>query len=404
MIRAILARTVLFFCYAKTRVLANLIRAILPARTEKTGRLLLTGTFFHTQWLTAHTRGLIEGGVSEVHIVADSPLDVPLNVQFHYPPKILRRMMGRAVSKFLWTVRVGQRLKPDLVMGFHIFPSGLTALLAARLIGAKACYQCTGGPIEIEGGGYKAENRLLSALQAPSRFVERQALAVVKQFDLVIVRGPAAVRYFCENDAGEHVYPIPAAICECGALPVAKRCYDLVFVGRLAPIKRPRLIMDIIDILIRDGGNPSCAMVGDGPLGESLRAEASQRGFEKNVRLFGQSEETGRIVSQAKIFILPSVSEGLSIALGEAMASGCVPVVSRVGELATLVIHSENGYLVDGEDASAFAGYCGRLLADNELWQRYSQEAKKRTMEVMSVEAVAGKWRQALAGMSDDSN
>jgi len=74
-------------------------------------------------------------------------------VTYVAPPRWMVRVLGRAISKFLWGMATAVRHAPDLVMGYHFVPAAVSALLIARFTGAKAAYQVTGGPVELIGGG-----------------------------------------------------------------------------------------------------------------------------------------------------------------------------------------------------------------------------------------------------------
>src|SRR5207245_3851551 len=121
-------------------------------------------------------------GVCEVIVVTDMPQVAPERVTVLCPSTRLVRVLGRAGAKLVLMWRAGRRWQPCLYMGYHLFPAGLSALVVARLQGRPAAYQMTGGPLEVLGGGYSNENVLMSALGRPSRFLERLALAVIRDF------------------------------------------------------------------------------------------------------------------------------------------------------------------------------------------------------------------------------
>src|SRR5262249_33969470 len=149
-------------------------------------RVVATATFFNAQWFLSHVAPLARSGASEVIVVTERPVLALERVRFWCPPPWLTRLTGRAVSRFTALLACGLARKPDVFIGFHLFPGAISALVVAKVLRRAACYQMTGGPTEIVGGGAYAENRLLAKLGRPSTFLEKLAINVVRQFDLVV--------------------------------------------------------------------------------------------------------------------------------------------------------------------------------------------------------------------------
>lgn len=370
----------------------------------------MVGTFHNTGWFTSHAAPLAASGCRSVVFVADAPLPAPAGVRFACPPRWMGRLLGRAASKLLWLIVVGWRHRPDLYMGYHIFPGALTALIVARLMGRPACYQMTGGPIEVLGGGVHNENRLMSGLARPSAYLERLAMAVVRQFDLVVVRGKGATRFLRERGANGAVAVIPGSVRREFFDTRAERDLDLIFVGRLSEIKQPQQFVEIVAALNlrRETEAPAqtppepvrAAMVGDGPLAESVRRRAEQLGVSGQIQFVGKSRDVMSLLVRSRIFVLTSRSEGLSIAMAEAMAAGVVPVVADVGELGDLVVDDENGRLIAPNDVGAFARAIAQLLSEPERWDECSRAAVESARRYCHIDAVAEQWRERLRAVA----
>jgi glycosyltransferase involved in cell wall biosynthesis len=329
-------------------------------------------------------------------VSAEKPPHVE-RVRFLGPSPWLRRLLGPQLGRLIMLLVAGLRWRPDLYMGYHIMPNALFALIAGRLFSRPVCYQMTGGPNEIVGGGAGSENQILRRLGGPSPWLERLALAVVRQFDLVVVRGSSASRFLLESGVSpEQIAIIPGSLDPkrfCGS---PDRPYDLVFVGRLAAVKQPLQFIQIVAGVRRLGSSIRSAVVGDGPLAADMHELARQLDMEQSVEFLGQVADVGSILSRSKIFVLTSRTEGLSIAMGEAMAAGVVPVVANVGDLGDLVRNGENGYLVVPNDVEGFARLIAGLLDDPELLARLSGAATKAAHEHMGVELVSHLWSRHL--------
>ena len=94
--------------------------------------------------------------------------------------------------------------------------------------------------------------------------------------------------------------------------------------------------------------------------------------------------------------MLTSKSEGLSIAMAEAMCAGVVPVVADVGELGDLVINGQRGYLIEVDNIEKYVTKTVSLLRDEVLWTRLSEQARQAAIQHCGIEIVTGKWKKSL--------
>ena len=142
--------------------------------------------------------------------------------------------------------------------------------------------------------------------------------------------------------------------------------------------------------------NVRAAIVGDGPLRADMQRYAEGLCVNENVEFLGQRKDVEAILARSKIFVLTSKSEGLSIAMAEAMASGVVPVVADVGELGDLVIDGANGYLVAPDNIDEYVKRIILLLQDQYLWKKYSRRATEEAKKHCEIDVVTKKWRHYL--------
>jgi glycosyltransferase involved in cell wall biosynthesis len=290
----------------------------------------------------------------------------------------------------------GLRYRPDLYMGYHIAPGACSALVAGKLFGRPSCYQMTAGPVEIIGGGFEAIESVGGSLGHPSKLIETMALAVVKLFDLIVVRGSRAKEYIEAQDIKGSVAIITGSVNGCLQLPQNDREIHLIFVGRLAPIKQVHQFIAIVDAIGRIMPNVRAAIVGDGPLMANMKAKAGRLGLTDNIEFLGRRKDVKATLDCSKIFVLTSKFEGLSIAMVEAMAAGTVPVVADVGELGDLVIDGVNGYLVEPNRIDEYAKKIITLLQDPALWEKYSLRAIEAARIHCDVAVISKKWQQNL--------
>ncbi|HEY5908694.1 MAG TPA: glycosyltransferase family 4 protein [Vicinamibacteria bacterium] len=383
--------------YSVALGVSALFRLIPRRRRVRSGRLALIGTFFNANWFVSHATPLARSGLQEVVVVTDEPQPAPPGVRFVCPPSWATGLLGRVGAKLLSLVGVGWKDDPDAFMGYHIFPNSIFALIAGRLFGRPACYQMTGGPIEVTNGGIDSENRLFTLLRRPSPFLERLALAVVRQFDLIVVRGTSAKAFLRERGVRAPIAIIPGSVDPARFQGRSERKWDMVFVGRLTDTKQPLQFVEILGRVAKELPSVRAVLFGDGPLLEEVRGLAERLRVGENLELRGRTSEVVPDLAASRVFVLTSRSEGLSIAMAEAMMCGVVPVVADVGDLSDLVQHAESGYLVPPGDTEAFASHVVALLKDARLWTRLSANATAAALAHVGIDRVTALWVEQLA-------
>jgi glycosyltransferase involved in cell wall biosynthesis len=218
----------------------------------------------------------------------------------------------------------------------------------------------------------------------------------VRRFDLVVVRGGKAKAFLATHGIKRSVVTITGSVNNHRTCPKANRDIDLIFVGRLSPVKQIHQFVAVVDAVRRAMPEVRGVIVGDGPLKADLEALAAQQGLTDNIEFFGQTEDVGALLARAKVFVLTSRSEGLSIAMAEAMVAGAVPVVADVGELGDLVVDGINGHLVNPDNIDEYARKAISLLEDEALWNEYSHKAIEMANAYCDIGIISERWRQHL--------
>jgi glycosyltransferase involved in cell wall biosynthesis len=119
-------------------------------------------------------------------------------------------------------------------------------------------------------------------------------------------------------------------------------------------------------------------LVGLGPLESQIRRQARELGLDGTVVFAGARKDAPRVAGACDLFALPSVHEGLAIALIEAMALGRPAVVTRAGGLTEVVEHGKHGLVVNPGDSDALAGAIVTLLQDADSRQEFGDAARRR--------------------------
>jgi glycosyltransferase involved in cell wall biosynthesis len=155
----------------------------------------------------------------------------------------------------------------------------------------------------------------------------------------------------------------------------------IVFAGRLCEQKRPLLLADILRN-VRDAGTPFHAIImGEGELKAPLQSQLKKYHLMDCVSLLDNKPHDYwlRLLSQSHILLMPSQYEGISVALLEAMASGVVPIVAKVGGQEE-VVGSEAGLLIPHgpNELAAYTQGITNLLANPAQRQRMAEQGRLR--------------------------
>ena len=166
----------------------------------------------------------------------------------------------------------------------------------------------------------------------------------------------------------------------------------LVSVGNLYPVKGHRHLIEALALL--DGRHPTLhvAIAGRGEEADALAAGARARGLGDRVHLLGLRADVTAVLAAADIFVLPSLSEGLPLALLEAMFAGRPIVASEVGEVAVALAHGEAGVLVEPGNPAALAAALDRLLSDPAHARALGDRAAWRAAAEYDVSRMVGRY------------
>jgi glycosyltransferase involved in cell wall biosynthesis len=399
------AVAVLLTCTALFVHVARLFRRLFhrDRRRRDVGclRVLVVGTFYNENWFRSHIMPLSAArGLARIDVITDRPLFDVDKVRYVCPPRWCWTCFGRTLPRGALVFWTALRHRPDLLMGYHIMPNAVLCLLAARLFGGRALYQMTGGPIQIVGGGVGSENALLSRLRRHSPVLEKLLYHVVRLFDVVVVRGRRAADFVEANALARQVLIVSGSVDADRFRPHERaKEYDLVLVARHIKEKQPHLLLDIVAHLRHTHPDVRAALVGDGPLTAELEAQARRLGIEQNVCFLGKLERVEQVLASSKLFVLTSATEGLAIAMVEAMAAGLPVLAPDVGELSELLRDQENGIVIQPEKIEASAAQVSGLLDDQERLARMSAAARERAVARNGIAAVERRWDDYLDGV-----
>jgi sugar transferase (PEP-CTERM/EpsH1 system associated) len=163
---------------------------------------------------------------------------------------------------------------------------------------------------------------------------------------------------------------------------------DLVigYVGRMIPVKDIWTLVKAFETLVPLIPTLRLLLVGTGP--ESKRIQeyvAAREELRKRVHLTGNSDDVPAVMNAMDIFVLPSLLEGMSNTLLEAMATGLPSVATTVGGNSEIIVNSISGYLVQPENVHELHNTLHKLLLDQGLRGKLSGAARDRVCRHFSL-------------------
>ena len=157
---------------------------------------------------------------------------------------------------------------------------------------------------------------------------------------------------------------------------LAKGEFLIGTVGRLSAVKGCEFLIKAVPHLCRICHEFKVLFVGEGPLKGSLERLAASLGVREQVIFMGHHDAPLDIVREMDVFVLPSLNEGIPLALLEAMSLKRPVVATRVGGVPEVIRHESNGLLIESHDEQAITRACGRLLHDPVLGRSLGEAAR----------------------------
>jgi glycosyltransferase involved in cell wall biosynthesis len=159
----------------------------------------------------------------------------------------------------------------------------------------------------------------------------------------------------------------------------------VVTVARLSPEKDIATLIRAAAVLRREHADFRLEIAGDGACLAALRALAGELDLEEQVHFLGQVSDVPALLARAAVFVLPSLTEGVSLTLLEAMARGLPVVATRVGGNPEVVSDGSTGLLVPPGRPDELARALGRLLRDPPLGRAMGLAGRQRVEQHFDV-------------------
>jgi glycosyltransferase involved in cell wall biosynthesis len=180
---------------------------------------------------------------------------------------------------------------------------------------------------------------------------------------------------------------------------VGDRDFVMVLVARLDPLKDHATAVRTLEEVRRLRPDARLILVGEGPERGLIENLIAQRHLAPYVRLLGQRKDVACLLSASDVFLLTSVSEGIPLAVIEAMAARLPVVATRVGGVAEVVQDGETGFLGPAGNPVALAEQVLRIATDPALGKRMGQQGGARARALFSEKQMHAQYLQLYREM-----
>ena len=311
------------------------------------------------------------------HLVLTPGCDGPLRGRFSKEiPVIALAEPGKSGRwNAVRMAKVFGEFRPDIVHGRNW--SCIDAIIGARLAGVPVVIQGEHGRIAGDPTGQNAFRRRVRRLLSPlvDQFVAVSSdlarwlveeVRLPRRKVLHIPNGVDTTRFSADDHhAGRKAIGVPDGWTALGS------------VGRLDPVKDHASLLRAF-AAVKNDYKALLYLVGDGPSRSAIEQQVRALGLETQVRLLGERKDIPLVFKGLDLFFLPSVGEGMSNSILEAMATGLAVVATRVGGNPELVQDDVTGTLVEPGAPSALAAAMRRYLDDPELIARHGGAGRAR--------------------------
>lgn len=335
--------------------------------------------------------------------------DFRQRLQHDVPVYALHKREGKDFGLHLRLYRLFRRLRPDVVHTRNL--NAVEAQLPAWLAGVPGRVHGEHGWDVHDLDGSSRKYRLWRKLFRP--FVQRyiplsqhlsgylaQEIGVSAERIACICNGVDTDKFHPAFNGRE---PLPEEAFARDRAAAAQTRIVIGTVGRMEQVKdQMTLAKAFAELVARRPDireSVRLVMVGDGRLRQDVLRFLRESGLEEMAWLPGSRNDTAELLRAFDVFVLPSLAEGISNTILEAMASGLPVVATDVGGNGELVQAGETGYLVPRNDPDAMARALERYVDDQALRRAHGDSGRRRTEQRFSLDGMVDRYVQVYESL-----
>lgn len=315
---------------------------------------------------TIHVVSLTGLGSIGEHIVQEGISVTVLNMSKHSVVPLFR----------FWKLLRATR---PAIMHSHLFHANFVA----RIVGALARVPVIISTIHNENFGGPLRERLLAYTD---RLATRTVAISQTVYDAMIQKRvvPHGRLEMIPNGISLDEFHVPKqeeALQLRQALGIPEGITLFVAVGRLRKQKGYPYLLDAVDILRKTHSAFTVLVLGDGELQEALAGDIEKRKMGEYITLCGDTPDVKKYLYAADVFVMPSLWEGLPLALLEASACGLPAIASSVGAVPSVLKDGISGMLVPPQDSKALAQKMQEMCQRSSKARREMGKAAREIVE-----------------------
>lgn len=320
------------------------------------------------------------------------------------PPEVglrcLQKNPGVDLKAIVRLAILFRRLRPRVVHSRNW--GALDAVIAARLAGVRFVIHGEHGREASDPRGLNRRRNRIRKVLAP--FVSR---FVTVSFDLRrwlvgTIGIPAEKVVTIHNGVDVDRFGTGDRHAVRRALGLSDETLVIGTVGRLDPIKDHAALLAAVAQLGDVRPRVTLVIVGEGPCRPSLERDIIRRGIGDRVIMAGERLDVPDLLAAFDVFALPSLGEGISNTILEAMAAGLPVVATDVGGNPELVEHDVTGLLVPSGSSSALAAAVRAYSSDTGLAALHGKAGRERAARELSLDHMAGAYTRLYTSLSGE--
>lgn len=308
----------------------------------------------------------------------------------------LNKRSGKGLD-WLWRcIKLLRKLKPDICHTRNL--NAMEAQFAAFLTGVNIRIHGEHGWDVNDLGGCNKKFRFIRKCLAPfvHRFIGLSKESCVYLEHSIGVK-PKLINHICNGvDTSKFVAPTSKK-----NLDTFSKQTDLVFgtVGRLAEVKNQTLLVqafiDLWQTYPAHQDKLKLVIIGDGILMPEIKAMVEQANISKSVYLPGRRDDIAELIKAMDVFVLPSLAEGISNTILEAMATGLPVIATRVGGNPDLIMPAhQQSHLVSCQSPQELTRAMALYLEHPEKLVQDKLAAREHCVKQFSLDVMVNKYHQ----------
>lgn len=312
-----------------------------------------------------------------------------------YPVRMRRGLNPMNLLGFLDLLRLLRRERFDVVHA-HSSIAGVLARVAARLAGTRLVVFTLHGYATLDFDRSPLRPLYWAIEKVADRCTDGYAAICRYVKDTWVARGLVTADRVAVIYNGVDQDRFPPVADSRGARQALGLPSDGPLIGTVGlheVQKGTRYLIEAMATIVREVPECHLVLIGDGPLRQDLEALAQRLGIRESVHFLGWRNEAAQLMGLFDVFCLPSLQEGFSIALLEAMVQARPIVATGVAGNPEAVLHRETGLIVPPGNPEALASAILSYLREPALGERLGRAGRTRLMREFTIHSMQQGYR-----------